>query len=270
MDREKNIPSYKNLLEGLDYNPELVQNYFESIIESLEKELFLLRDEGDKRLTDLYNNFDVKQEKFISIKEDILRTYLNEFIRLNEEYENDLLILNNDFLSKESELKDSINLEEDLINRISLEYAQKLLELTKEPNAKIRDIYKRIDEEYQVHAGVIFSAREALLKNNSEYYLNAQSHIEELDKLDRFFKELNDYTSNLRKVINSATVSSNDKRIQIYLDYIAENKEKWINVDELIHSYDEIENSYKTLEAELENKINENVKYFEDINTFGW
>ena len=265
MDREKNIPSYKNLLEGLDYNPELVQNYFESIIESLEKELFLLRDEGDKRLTDLYNNFDVKQEKFISIKEDILRTYLNEFIRLNEEYENDLLILNNDFLSKESELKDSINLEEDLINRISLEYAQKLLELTKEPNAKIRDIYKRIDEEYQVHAGVIFSAREALLKNNSEYYLNAQSHIEELDKLDRFFKELNDYTSNLRKVINSATVSSNDKRIQIYLDYIAENKEKWINVDELIHSYDEIENSYKTLEAELENKINENVKYFEDI-----
>ena len=78
MDREKNIPSYRNLLEGLDYNPELVQNYFESIIESLEKELFLLRDEGDKRLTDLYNNFDVKQEKFVSIKEDILRTYLNE------------------------------------------------------------------------------------------------------------------------------------------------------------------------------------------------
>ena len=265
MDKEKNIPSYKNLLEGLDYNPELVQNYFESIIESLEKELFLLRDEGDKRLTDLYSNFDVKQEKFVSIKEDILRTYLNEFIRLNEEYENDLLILYNDFLSKESELKDSINLEEDLINRISLEYAKKLLELTKEPNAKIREIYKRIDEEYQIHAGVIFNAREALLKNNSEYYLNAQSHIEELDKLDRFFKELNDYTSNLRKEINSSTVSSNDKRIQIYLDYISENKDKWINVNDLIHSYDEIENSYKELENQLETKISENIQYFEDI-----
>ncbi len=265
MEKEKNIPSYKNLLEGLDYNPELVQNYFESIIESLENELFLLRDEGDKRLNDLYSDFDVKQEKFISIKEDILRTYLNEFIRLNEEYENELLILNNDFLSKESELKDNINLEEDLINRISLEYAQKLLEITKGPNAKIREIYKRIDEEYQVHAGVIFSAREALLKNNSEYYLNAQSHLDELDKLDRFFNELNEYTSNLRNEINSSTASSNDKRIQIYLDYINENKDKWTDIDSLIHSYDEIESSYKELEAKLENKISENLAYFEDI-----
>ena len=265
MDRDKQIPSYKNFLEGLDYNPELVENYFESIITSLEKELFSLRDEKDKRLTSLYSDFEVKQEKFISIKEDILRTYLNEYIRLNEEYENELLVLNNDFLSKESELKDKINLEQDIISRINLEYAQKLLLATKEPNAKIREIYKRIDEEYQIHSDAIFKAREALLKNNSEYYLNAKIHIDELEKLDRFFKEIDEYTSNLRKEINSSNISANDKKIKIYLEYIEDNKEKWTDASALISSYDEVENSYKEFEIELENRINENSTSLDSI-----
>ena len=259
MDKEKNIPSYSNFLEGLDYDPNLVQKYFESIIQSLEKELFSLRNEADQRLTNLYNDFDSKQERFISVKEDILRTYLNEYIRLNEEYENALLVLDNDYISKKSELTDKINLERDIINKTSVEYAKKFADLTKESNAKIRDIYKRIDAEYQVHSDIIFSAREALLKNNSEFYLNAETHLNELDKLYRFFNELNEYTSNLRNEIAPGSIHSNDQKIQIYLDYINENKDNWTDISSLLSSYNSVEKEFVKTQNELEKRLEINL-----------
>lgn len=178
MDKDKKLPSYENFLSGIEYNPSEVENYFNKRIESLENELFSLSDKQDQSLTDLYNQYEDELKKYDDVKRDVLKKYLQEYQELNDQNEKDIAQIENEYYAKKSETLDKIDLENDVINKIRYSYIDKLYQAKKIPASHMREVEKKIDEEYQQHAETIFVAKDRLLRNNEEFYADAEKHLE--------------------------------------------------------------------------------------------
>ena len=84
MDKESKILSYDDLLSGLDYNPEEVEHYFNTLLGGLEKDLFVVNDEKDHDIQLSYDNFASQIQKYDDVKAQVLKQYFTEYQRIND------------------------------------------------------------------------------------------------------------------------------------------------------------------------------------------
>lgn len=259
-EKEKNVLSYDHFLSGLNYDETQVEQYFNNIISSLEKELFSLRDSEDKKLIELYEQFDEKRDKFSNVHNELKISYENEYNSILSKYNQDILALANTCQARINEIRDKIQLEDDQISVIKFDFLKEFHEAIRVPNKKIRDINNKIDVEYTAHADAIFAMKAALIKNTNEYYLSASSHLNEIEKLTRFFNELLDYSTKLRTNIKPVSFKENDNRISLYLEYIKENKDNWAKLDSFFDKYGVVNSAFDEVIKELDKKYNEKVK----------
>ena len=83
MDKNNKLSAHNDFLEALDFNPKLVEEYFNKLIKGLEEELFSLNENKDKKITTQYADYQDKEEKDNNIKKEILKNYLQEIERLH-------------------------------------------------------------------------------------------------------------------------------------------------------------------------------------------
>ena len=82
MDKNNKLSAHNDFLEALDYDPKLVEEYFNKLIKGLEKELFSLNQNKDEQLKKQYETFEDKENKYNDVKTEILKNYLQEIERL--------------------------------------------------------------------------------------------------------------------------------------------------------------------------------------------
>lgn len=257
MDKDKTIVSYNEFLKGLDYKPELVEKYFDNLVNSLKEDLFKFEKSGDEELQKAFEEYYLKEAKYDEIKEEIRKSYENEKEKLISNYKLDILNLENTANAKISEINDRIEFDKNNINQIKLMELKNLRDAIKIPSQKIRDINKRISEEYTMHADSIFRIREELTRVSQEFYINSDNHIKEIDKLLRFFKEIEEYGLELRRNITPSTIESSQNRINLYVEFISENKLAWTNIQGLLDEFGIVKNTFTNIYDELSEREKE-------------
>jgi len=250
MEKNTNYPKYKILLESLNFDENEVEKYFNVLTKDLKNESFSLTEKRDQEIEKLYNEFDRVYNSFSDIKVNYLKQYFKNFEELNEEFNKDILALKTEYMNKTNVLLDSIEKEKEVEQKIKVRLLLEYYSAKKPIQDKIDDINKKLDVEYNEHSKVIFDAKESILRNE-EFYLNADYHINELNELINFFNELSTFNKDLNSPVELETLSSSERKIGIYLDYLKEQKEKIKSSFAYLKKYDDIRNNVKKINDQI-------------------
>lgn len=252
---KKQLPDYESFLLAVDYNPEDVEKYFDKIERDFDEELLSLLDLSDKELSKIYQNYEEKIKDYEQIKVDVLTKYFRDYESLNVNYEKEVASLENDYYARKSELQEIINQENELISKIKYDFLMKFYEKKKSVQENIKKITQSTDKEFEKHANIIFNAKEYLLSNNTEYFNNANSHLAEIRKTIKFLEELNEYTKNLKQSVNALKTTDTIRTIDIYTEYINDQKTIALNIAPLSLKYNELEQGFISLSNELTSRF---------------
>lgn len=256
-DNQNKLPNYEYLLKSTNYDFKEIESYFSKIIKELENELIKEKQIQESNVSKSFEDYDNNLYKYEDLKKDCIKRYLDEYIYLNEQYEKELLKLESEFYTNKTELLDKIEQEKNIINRIKYDLMIKYHKNKKPYTDKIqREVYKN-NKEYERYINNVFDAKNNILRNNSEFYLNANKHLIEIDKTIRFLNELNCFNKSLVKTFQDNNFDKNIGDIDIYISYIDEEKKNVSDISLLTNKYSTLENMYSSLKDELSNKYND-------------
>ncbi len=269
MEKNTKLSAHNDFLEALDFNPKLVEEYFNKLIKGLEEELFSLNENKDKKITTQYADYQDKEEKYNDIKKEILKNYLQEIERLHKEYETDIINLKNQTHTKISEITQKIEMENALLEQVKIEHVNDFKNKTRASNLKIKEINEEIDKEYKEKLDTVFKAREILLKNDDHIKYNFDEHIKEIDEMIRFYKEMNNYSLTLTSDSFILEIDSNNTVIDSYLSFIEEKKAFWKDTSSFQDEFNALVNTFNNIltdaKADAEAKKAEIIEYKADI-----
>ena len=246
--------NYKTFLESLNYDEEKIQKYFNNLNESLEKEAILYRELKDKSISELYKDYEENLSLYDKVKEDILYKYFDEFKEINENYGINLMKIENEYIGNKGKILDIIDQEKFIINEIKRDELISFYEKKKDAQHRIREVNRLIDEEYEKHIGIILSAKEKLLSNN-EFYVNAEKHINELDKSIKFLEEFSEFNQDFLSLNANDTEDLNTNNLTIYLEFIDTEIEKIKSTSSVLSKYSRIEHTFTSILEELDTRI---------------
>ena len=246
--------NYKTFLESLNYDEEKIQKYFNNLKESLEKEAILYRELKDKSISELYKDYEENLSLYDKVKEDILYKYFDEFKEINENYGINLMKIENEYIGNKGKILDIIDQEKFIINEIKRDELISFYEKKKDAQHRIREVNRLIDEEYEKHIGIILSAKEKLLSNN-EFYVNAEKHINELDKSIKFLEEFSEFNQDFLSLNAKDTEDLNTNNLTIYLEFIDTEIEKIKSTSSVLSKYKRIEHTFTSILKELDTRI---------------
>lgn len=248
--QENSNLSYKKFLESIDYDSKEIEKYFENILESLKKEASLITDKRDSKIENLYIQFEEDIKRNDDIKKELIDSYIKSFEDINERYISNLSKINNSFLYEKNQLLDKIEEEKNIIKTINHNILIEYFEKKRPYQDKIDEVSKKLDSEYIQSTNLIFETKNLLTYNN-EYYLNAESHINLLDKQIRFLLEFKDYNNSLYKHEIDETESLINK-IQIYIDYVNEISQEIASFESDDNVFEPLSSSYNLILSNIE------------------
>ncbi len=248
--QENNNLSYKKFLESIDYDSKEIKKYFENIIESLKKEASFITDKRDSKIENLYTQFEEDIKRNDNIKKELIDSYIKSFEDINEKYISNLSKINNAFLYEKNQLLDKIEEEKNIIKTINHNILIEYYEKKRPYQDKIDEVSKKLDIEYIQSTNLIFETKN-LITNNNEYYLNAESHINLLDKQIRFLLEFKDYNISLYKHEADGTDSLINK-IKIYTDYVNEISQEIASFESDNNVFEPLSSSYNLILSNIE------------------
>ena len=108
--------NYKIFLESLDFDEKRIQKYFNSIIESLEKEVSLAKDIKNNKIEGIYKAYQENLTLYDKVKEDILAKYFDEYKEINENYFLAKAKIENEYIANKERLLDIIDQERIIIS----------------------------------------------------------------------------------------------------------------------------------------------------------
>jgi len=249
-DMKKSI-NYEALLESFDFDQEKIKSYFNSLISSLQNEVFNIKNKQDLLFKDKYDSYNKELDILNEKKEQIIKTYLESYKDLNEKYNSDILSLDNKYFIDKNIILDKLDENNLKIKNIKDSLQMELYNLKKPYESKNSLIEKKIDEEYFNEADFIFQAKEKLLINK-ELYLNIAKHTNDLKKTINFFIELKKI--NTEKYENTSYQNLEDEFTNVS-NLLIKNKslDNFIDIETLNKNTDSILNSIYDRINKLEN-----------------